>query len=70
MMQNGVSMLEFFLAVAIVCLAAAAAAPSSRQPVRVATKADLQECRRTSESALRRMYCAERLTRLERSTQH
>jgi len=61
--MKGFSVLELFLAAAILSLAGTVALPHSRPHPTPPTKADLEECRRTSESALRRMYCSERLAR-------
>jgi len=67
-MSARLSFLEILLLFIAAGLVAAAAAPRARRATAaVEDRAALEACRRTSESELRRMSCAERLVRLDAS---
>jgi hypothetical protein len=66
-MSGRLSFLEIVLLIAAASLIAMAAAPQARARRAVDAiqdRAALESCRRTSESELERIACAERLTRL------
>ncbi|HEX2385880.1 MAG TPA: hypothetical protein VHL99_04920 [Candidatus Binatia bacterium] len=67
-MSIRLSFLEVILIIAVATLVAAAAAPQAparRTSDAIQDRAALDACRRTSESELRRIACAERLARLD-----
>jgi hypothetical protein len=67
-MSVRLSFLEIVLLIAMATLVAAAAAPQARArrvSAAIEDRAALETCRRTSESELRRIACAERLARLD-----
>jgi hypothetical protein len=69
-MSLNLTFLESMLIAAIVCLIAAVAVPQPRARLTrypLQDRSALEECRRTSESALRRMACAEQLARLRQT---